>query len=127
VGRLAIRGGLPYIAAMDRIAERTTTAGGVALAALAVAASSCCALPLALVLMGVSSTTIGLLGPLHAARPVILAVSVLLIGAGWYFAVRRRSARAYVPLTLATLLLALALAWQLWEPEAMRLLASVRA
>ena len=90
--------------------------GGVIAAVAAVIASSCCALPMALAFMGVSTGAVGLLGPLQAARPVILLASVGVLAAAWFMAIRRRSARVYPVLTLATALLVLSFFRLTWDP-----------
>jgi len=59
---------------------------------------------------------VGLLGPLQAARPVILLASVGVLGAAWFMGIRRRSARVYPVLTLATALLVLSFFRQTWDP-----------
>jgi mercuric ion transport protein len=90
--------------------------GGLAAASVAVVASSCCAIPMALAFMGVSTGAVSLLGPLHELRPIILGLAVVLLAAGWFLAIRRRSARAYPMLGIATLLIVVALTWQIWDP-----------
>ena len=100
--------------------ELTSIGGGVA-AFAAVAASSCCALPMALVFMGVSTNAVGLLGPLHAYRYLVALAAFVLLAAAWFMAVRRRSARVYPFLVLATALLALSFFWQTWDPVLQRL------
>lgn len=98
-----------------------TSAGGFAAAMVAVVASSCCALPMALVFAGVSTGAVGLLGPLHAVRPIILGVAVGLLGLGWVLAIRRRSVRAYPVLSIASTLIVVALTWRVWDPVLQRL------
>jgi mercuric ion transport protein len=95
-----------------------TSAGGAVAAFAAVAASSCCALPMALAFMGVSTGVVGALGPLHALRGAIIAVAAVLLVAGWAMAIRRGSATAYPILSLASALLVLSLFWQTWDPIA---------
>jgi uncharacterized membrane protein (UPF0182 family) len=76
---------------------------------------------MALVFMGVSADAVGLLGALHAIRPIILLTAIGLLAAAWFIAIRRRSARAYPVLTLATALLVLSFFWQTWDPILQRL------
>ena len=90
-------------------------------AMVAVVASSCCALPMALVFAGVSAGVVGLLGPLHAVRPIVLGVAVVLLAMGWGLAIRRRSVRAYPLLGFASALVVVALTWQAWDPVLQRL------
>jgi mercuric ion transport protein len=101
-------------------------AGGVAAAGLAVLASSCCGIPLALAALGVGGGAIGLLGPLLPLRPLFLALAAVLIGAGWFFAYKRRSRRAYVILAVATLLLLIAVLSPIWEPALTHCLTELR-
>ena len=109
--------------------DKLTSAGGLVAAGAAVLASSCCGIPLALTLIGVSSGAVGLIAHLAPLRGVLLAAAVLLIAAGWIFTLRARSRalrggacrrgrfRAnFVVLGLSTILLAAALAEPLWEP-----------
>lgn len=100
--------------------ELTSASGGVA-AFAALMASSCCALPTALVFMGAGTRAVGLLGPLHAHRAGIELVASGLLGAAWIMAARRRSARIYPFLVLATVLLVLSFFWQAWDPVLQRL------
>ena len=95
---------------------KLVSVSGVVAAVTAVIASSCCALPMALAFMGVSTGAVGLLGPLQAARPVILLASVGILAAAWFMAIRRRSARVYPVLTLAAALLVLSFFRQTWDP-----------
>jgi mercuric ion transport protein len=94
---------------------------GFAAAAVAVVASSCCALPMALTFMGVSTGAVGLLGPLHELRPIVLGAAAILLAVGWVMAVRRRSTRAYPLLGVATAMIGMALTWQIWDPILERL------
>ena len=71
---------------------------------------------MALAFMGVSTGAIGILGPLHAARPIILGLAVLLLAIGWFLAIRGSSTRAYPLLGIASLLIVVALTWQVWDP-----------
>jgi len=106
---------------MRQLQLQLTSAGGLIAATVAVIASSCCALPMALVFAGVSTSAVGLLGPLHEARPFILGVAVLLLAVGWVLAIRRRASRAFPPLGIATVLIVVALTWQAWDPILERL------
>jgi len=98
-----------------------TSIGGVAAAVAAVVVSSCCALPMALVFAGVSTSAVGLLGPLHTLRPLILALAVVLLGVAWVTAIRRRATRVYLYLAVGTALVALSFAWAWWDPLLQRL------
>lgn len=100
---------------------RIASAGGVAAALAAIVLSSCCALPMALVFIGVSTSVVGLLGPLHSLRPAILLLAAGSLGLGWFLAVRRRSSRAYPVLALGTILFALSFLWETWDPILQRL------
>jgi mercuric ion transport protein len=108
--------------------------GGLAAAAVAVVASSCCAIPMALAFMGVSTGVVGILGPLHELRPIILGVAVLLLIAGWIYTFRARAAALrsgnrprgrfrlnFIVLTSASALIVVALTWQVWDPVLERL------
>jgi mercuric ion transport protein len=105
-----------------------TNVGGLAAAAMAVVASSCCAIPMALAFMGLSTGAVGLLGPLHEARPIILGAAVLLLGAGWIYTLRARASAMrtgtcprgrfrlnFIVLTSASGLIVVALTWQIWD------------
>lgn len=90
-------------------------AGGVTAAVAAIVASSCCALPVLLGFLGANAGVVALLGPVQAFRPVFLVVAAVLIGLGWYVAVRKRATRTYLFLGAGTALLIVALAWPLWD------------
>jgi mercuric ion transport protein len=111
-----------------------TNASGVAAAALAVVASSCCAIPMALAFIGVSTGAVGLLGPLHEARPFVLGIAVSLLGVGWIYTLRARAIALrsgacprgrfrlnFIVLASASLLVVVALSWQVWDPMLERL------
>jgi mercuric ion transport protein len=103
--------------------------GSLLAAFIAVAASSCCALPLGLAVAGVSTGAIGLLEPLHAYRPMFVALASLLLGWGWATVLFRRHAVRSVPvimLGLASTLLLVAFTWELWDPWAMHMLSRLR-
>jgi mercuric ion transport protein len=104
-----------------------TSAGGFAAATVAVVASSCCALPMALVLAGVSTGAVSFLGSLHAVRPIILGMAVVLLAVGWGLAIRRRVARAYPLLAVASTLVVVALTWQAWDPMLQRVIMQAAA
>jgi mercuric ion transport protein len=93
-----------------------TSVGGLAAATVAVVASSCCAIPMALAFIGASTGAVGLLGPLHELRPIILGIAASLLAVGWFLAIRRRSVRASPLLGTATALIVVALTWQIWDP-----------
>ena len=60
----------------------------------AVAAASCCVLPLALAGLGVGSVVLGGLGALTAYQPLILGVAVALLAGAWIAYWRRERANA---------------------------------
>lgn len=105
-----------------------TNGGALAAAVVAVVASSCCALPMALVFAGVSTSAVSFLGPLHAAQPFILGLAALLLATGWVLTFRAR-ARAmaanncprgrfrsnFIVLASASALLVVAMTWQSWD------------
>ena len=66
--------------------ESLLAAGGVM---SAVAASTCCVVPLALVSAGVSGAWIGSLTALAPYQPLFIAVAVACLGAGFWLAYRR--------------------------------------
>jgi mercuric ion transport protein len=63
--------------------EKLLAAGGVL---GAIAASSCCVLPLVLVSLGVTGTWIGSLSVLAPYKPIFIAGTVGLLGYGYYLA-----------------------------------------
>ncbi len=66
--------------------ERLLAAGGIV---GAIIASSCCVLPLLLITLGVSGAWIGSLTALEPYKPYFLAVTAILLGAGfWYVYIR---------------------------------------
>jgi mercuric ion transport protein len=67
-------------------AERLTAAGGIL---GAIAASSCCVLPLLFVSLGVSGAWIGNLTALAPYQPYVLAVTFAVLGYGFYSVYRR--------------------------------------
>lgn len=109
--------------------------GGLAAAAMAVVASSCCAVPMAFAFMGAGAGAAAFLGPLHELRPIILGAAVLLLAAGGVYTVRARAnarrsgdcprgrSRLNVAvLTVASALVVVALTWQVWDPMLERLI-----
>jgi mercuric ion transport protein len=70
-----------------RRARKLLTAGGVL---GAIAASSCCVLPLALFGLGVSGAWIGQLTRLAPYQPYFIAATVACLGAGYWLAYRSR-------------------------------------
>jgi mercuric ion transport protein len=58
----------------------------------AIAASSCCVLPLALAGIGVTGAALGVLAILVYLRPFLLGAAVLALVAGWVQFLRRRAA-----------------------------------
>lgn len=100
----------------------------------ALAASSCCALPLALSLAGFGGAWIGGLSGLVFYRPWFMVAAGLALAAGWTVALRRnragctaehlcaRPARNWLTfgaLGLSTLLVGVAAAWDWIEPAVM--------
>ena len=73
----------------DHGKTRLLAAGGV-LAALA--ASSCCILPLVLFGLGASGAWIGTLAALSPYQPIILAITVGFLGTGFYLVYRKPAA-----------------------------------
>lgn len=67
-------------------------AGGSVLGALA--ASSCCILPLVLFTMGASGAWIGTFGRLMPYQPIFIAITAVFLVAGYRIAYRRRKAAA---------------------------------
>ena len=55
----------------------------------ALAASSCCVLPLVLVSIGVTGPWMGGLTALAPYRPIFIGLTLLMLGLGFYFAYRR--------------------------------------
>lgn len=96
--------------------------GGVTAGGLAVLASSCCAIPLALTMLGVSSGALGLLDILQPLRWLFLAASVALVAAGGFYAYRKRSRLGLVVVGFAVLLLSVAASAPLWEAPLTRTL-----
>lgn len=110
-------------------------AGGGAAAALAgLLASSCCALPILMVSLGLGSVAGTLVPVLAVWRLPMLGLAALLLAAGWWSYWRRRracsseqscepSSARWLPLGLAaaSAVVLLALLWQTWiEPHALR-------
>ena len=69
--------------------KETVLAAGGAVSALA--ASTCCVVPLALVSVGVSGAWVGSLSALAAYQPLFVAVAVVSLGAGFWLVYRRPS------------------------------------
>lgn len=102
-------------------------AGGSLLAALGV--TSCCVLPLAFVLAGVSGAWIGTLTALEPYKPIFAVIAIGLIGLGFWQVYGRRtkcddrqggrtvsSLTVQMALWTSTLLVALALTAGVWAP-----------
>lgn len=102
-------------------------AGGSLLAALGV--TSCCVLPLALVLAGVSGAWIGTLTALEPYKPIFAVIAIGLIGLGFWQVYGRRtkcddrqggrtvsSLTVQMALWTSTMLVALALTAGVWAP-----------
>ncbi|MBJ7481885.1 hypothetical protein [Rhodococcus sp. (in: high G+C Gram-positive bacteria)] len=103
----------------------------------ALAASSCCVLPLVLGGLGAGAGVFTMLGVLAPLRAPLMAASVLAVVVGWFLYARRRQAAcgpdgsctaprrspaALVLLSLATLLIAAAAAWGYFEPALIKML-----
>lgn len=103
----------------------TTPALGLA-SLLAVAASSCCVLPIGLTILGLGGTWLTVLGPFAEQRDIILVGVGVALTAAWgtlFFrpGVRRQRRRASVILTLVcTMTFAAAVTAPLWERDAIR-------
>ncbi len=108
--------------------ERLLAAGGIV---GAIIASSCCVLPLLLITLGVSGAWIGSLTALEPYKPYFLAVTAILLGAGfWHVYIRPKKACAddsycarprsgritQIALWLATVLAFLAATVDYWAP-----------
>lgn len=105
---------------------------GLAAALTALAAASCCLLPLTLAILGVGGAWLAALGPLVEHQRLIASAAVLLLAVAWLLALRPFAAgsssgtprRRRLPRMTSTLLAAasaltlLALARPLWEPAA---------
>lgn len=99
----------------------------------AVAASSCCALPLALTLAGLGGAWLGGWSDLIFYRPWFLVAAALALAMGWTMALRQRrvactaadgcarqgSGLTFGALGLSTLLAGTAVAWNWIEPAVM--------
>ena len=103
----------------------------------ALAASSCCVLPIVLGGLGIGAGVFTVLGVLASLRTPLMLVSVLAVIAGWFFYARRRRAacgpdgscpaprRSSAPLvllSLATLFIAAAAAGSYFEPALIKML-----
>ncbi len=103
----------------------------------ALAASSCCVLPVVLGGLGAGAGVFTVLGALAPLRTPLMLVSVLAVIVGWFFYARRqqaacgpdeacpaprRSPAALVLLSLATLLITAAAAWGYFEPILIKML-----
>ena len=108
--------------------ERLLAAGGIV---GAIIASSCCVLPLLLITLGVSGAWIGSLTALEPYKPYFLAVTAILLGAGFWhvyirppkactdgsYCARPRSGRiTQIVLWLAAFLALLAATVNFWAP-----------
>ncbi len=102
-------------------------AGGSLLAALGV--TSCCVLPVALVLAGVSGAWIGTLTTLEPYKPIFAIIAIALISLGFWQVYGRRAKcddgpggrtvsrlTVHIALWTSTLLVALALTAGIWAP-----------
>jgi mercuric ion transport protein len=99
----------------------TGAATGVVAALTALAAASCCVLPLGLAVLGVGGGWLAGLGVLVRYQPLIAAVAVLVLALAWLSATvggRRPPRTTLLLLGAATLLTVLALTRVWWEPAA---------
>jgi mercuric ion transport protein len=100
----------------------------------AVAASSCCALPLALSAAGIGGAWLGGLSGLVFYRPYFLIAAAVALAVGWGMTLRRQAAACttdgacvrpargwltFAALALSTLLVGMAAAWSWIEPAIM--------
>jgi mercuric ion transport protein len=107
----------------------------------ALAASSCCVLPILLGGLGASAGVFTVLGVLAPLRVPLMAASVLAVVVGWFFYARRRQAAcgpdgscvaprrspaALALLSLATVLIAAAAAGSHFEPALIKMIRSAR-
>lgn len=104
---------------------------GLAAGLVAIAASSCCVLPILFVGLGLGGAAAALIPTLAVLRPYLLGAAVLAVVAGWVIYLRRRpkraaaaagetfgaARRAPIWLILASAVVLLAMVWQPWiEP-----------
>lgn len=99
---------------------------GVTATVAALAAVTCCVLPLSLAVLGVGAGWLGGFAFLVPYQPMLAGAAALVLAAAWLLAARRRGggwrvprARTTAVLAAATLLTALAVSRQWWEPPAM--------
>lgn len=99
---------------------------GLAAGLAALAGATCCALPLALAMAGLGGAWLANLAVLVVFRPYIIATALVIVGAGWLVALRRRTRpRVYVLLCLATAALGAAIAMTAYEPQVTRYMVSL--
>ena len=117
-------------------APRLLAGGGFAAGLIALLASSCCALPIALAGLGMASVAGALIPTLAILRTPLLILSAVLTLTGWIYVLRQRKAcRAsdkcspqsqvsgfvLVVLSLVSAIVLLAFFWPTWiEPSAIR-------
>ncbi len=93
----------------------------------AVFAASCCVLPLALSGLGASAGVFSVLEVLADYRTSILVLSAALVAVAWAVYVSRRGARrTAVALTLATMFVGTAAAWDRLEPPLLKIIRAHR-
>lgn len=107
----------------------------------ALASASCCALPLALSMLGVGSAWLVHFGVLVQNREIIAGAALVILASGWVFALRRSNAACeregvcarpatswiiFSVLTLTTAFVALAIGYSWWEPAVFQFLLSLR-
>jgi mercuric ion transport protein len=105
----------------------------------ALAASSCCVLPIVLGGLGTGAGVFTMLGVLAPLRVPLMAASFLAVAVGWFFYARRRQSAcgpdgsctvprrppaALVLLSLATVFIAAAATWGYFEPALIKMLRS---
>lgn len=69
----------------------TLPKSGLAGSVAAFFAGLCCVLPIGLMLLGLGGSWLAVFGKVAAISPYVAAVSVLLLGAGWFIALRNNA------------------------------------
>lgn len=100
---------------------------GLAAAVAALAGASCCVLPLLLASAGMAGAWIAHLEIFVVHRRSIIVVALLVIGAGWWIALRRQRSRGtLLVLGCATALVLAALVLAAYEQQIARLILALR-
>jgi hypothetical protein len=102
------------------------TVGGLLTGTGAVLSASCCALPLALGWLGAGASVFSAIEFLANYRWPLLILSMALVGGGWwiYFG-RRRAISAAVALSIASVFVGTAAAWDYLEQPLFRIIRTV--